>query len=72
MSNCEPSPLVIAVRVYPDTKEVELDVDKKKKKRKNSRNVISSGIQRSTSISSVTQIRILSIQSARLRCRKSR
>ena len=35
MSDREPSPLVIAVRVYPDTKEVELDVAERKK-RKNS------------------------------------
>ena len=36
MSDLEPFPLVIAVRVYPDTKEADMDVDKKKKKRKNS------------------------------------
>jgi hypothetical protein len=34
MSHREPSPLVIAVRVYPDSKKVELNLDKEKKKRK--------------------------------------
>jgi hypothetical protein len=32
MSNREPSPLVVAIRVYPDVTQDDLDVDKKKKK----------------------------------------
>jgi hypothetical protein len=35
MSNREPSSIVIAVRVYSDTKKAELDFDKKKKKEGN-------------------------------------
>ena len=33
MLNREPSSLVIAIRVYPDTKKAELDFDKKKKRK---------------------------------------
>ncbi|MFI5094970.1 MAG: hypothetical protein ACHQIK_16125 [Candidatus Acidiferrales bacterium] len=34
MFHCEPTPLVLAVRVYPDTKKAEFDLDKPKRRRK--------------------------------------